>query len=107
MTDILLINTPIFRKNRDPESGISVPPIGMGYIYTQLTLSGYECQFIDAVVNSLLPDEILKIINESDAEYIGLNIFSSNFSIVRFFVENVESPRKFLLGGPAVRTLNF
>ena len=101
----MLINTPIFRANRDPESGISVPPIGMGYIYTQLTLSGYECQFIDAVVNSLLPDEILKIINESDAEYVGLNIFSSNFDIVRFIVENVESPRKFLLGGPAVRAL--
>ncbi len=105
MTDILLINTPIFRENRDPESGISVPPIGMGYIYTQLTLSGYECQFIDAVVNSLLPDDILKIIDQSDAEYIGLNIFSSNFDIVRFIVENAESPRKFLLGGPAVRTL--
>jgi radical SAM superfamily enzyme YgiQ (UPF0313 family) len=77
----------------------------MGYIYTQLTLSGYECQFIDAVVNSLLQEEILKIINQSDAEYIGLNIFSSNFDIVRFIVENAESPRKFLLGGPAARTL--
>jgi len=105
MTDILLINTPIYRTNRDPDSGNSVPPIGMGYIYTQLTLSGYDCQFIDAVVNRLLPDEILKIINQSDAEYIGLNIFSSNFDIVRLLVENVESPRKFLLGGPAVRTL--
>jgi radical SAM superfamily enzyme YgiQ (UPF0313 family) len=105
MMDILLINTPIFRENRDPEAGISVPPIGMGYIYTQLTLSGYECQFIDAVVNSLLPDEILKIIDQSDAEYIGLNIFSSNFDIVRFIVENAESPRKFLLGGPAASTL--
>jgi len=106
MKDILLINTPIFRAHRDPESEISVPPIGMGYIYTQLTLSGYECQFIDAVVNCLLPDEILKIINQSDAEYIGLNIFSSNFDIVRFLVKNVESPRKFLLGGPAVLSIS-
>ncbi len=105
MTDILLINTPISQAHRDPESGISVPPIGMGYIYTQLTLSGYECQFTDAVVDSLLPDEILKIIDQSDAEYIGLNIYSSNFGIIRFIVENVESPRRFFLGGPAVHTL--
>ncbi len=103
--DVLLINTPIFRTSRDPDSGNSVPPIGMGYIYTQLTLSGYECQFIDAVVDSLLPDEILETINQSDAEYIGLNVFSSNFDIVRFIVENIESPRKFLLGGPSARTL--
>lgn len=105
MVDVLLINTPISRTNRDPDSENSVPPIGMGYIYTKLTISGYECQFIDAIVNRLLPEEILKTINQSDAEYIGLNIFSSNFDIVRFLVENVESPRKFLLGGPAARTL--
>ena len=105
MTDILLINTPIFRENRDPESGNSVPPIGVGYIYTQLAQSGYECQFIDAVVNSLLPDKIIEIINQSDAEYIGLNIFSSNFNIVRSIVEKAESPRKFFLGGPAASTL--
>lgn len=105
MTDILLINTPISRLNRDPEAGISVPPMGIGYIYTQLTLSGYECQFLDAVVDSLLPDKILEIINQSDAKYIGLNIFSSNFEVIRFIVENVEFPRKFLLGGPAIHTL--
>ena len=95
MTDVLLINTPVFQANRDPEAGFSVPPIGMGYIYTQLTLSGYECQFIDAVVNSLLPNEIIKTIDQCDAEYIGLNIFSSNFDIVRFIVENAEPQKIF------------
>ena len=105
MTDILLINTPIYQAHRDPKSGNSVPPIGMGYIYTQLTLSGYECQFIDAVVDSLFPGEILEIIGQSDAEYIGLNIYSSNFGIIRCIVENVKSPRRFFLGGPAVHTL--
>lgn len=105
MKDILLINTPISRKKRIPDSDTSVPTIGIGYIYTQLILSGYECKFIDAVVDSLLPDEIIEIINQSDAEYIGLNVFSSNFGIVRFIIENTKSPRKFFLGGPAIHTL--
>lgn len=105
MTDVLLINTPIIRTNRDPDAGNSVPPIGMGYIYTQLTLSGYECQFVDAAADSLLPDKVLKIIDESDAEYVGLNIFSSNINIVRSLVENVGTPKKFFLGGPAARAL--
>ena len=103
--DVLLINTPIFRTKSNPYSGDSVPPIGIGYIYTQLTVSGYECQFIDAVVDGLLPDEILGKINESEAQYVGLNVFSSNLGIVRSLVENVASPKKFLLGGPASRTL--
>ncbi len=83
--DVLLINTPIFDTKRAPDSEDSVPPIGIGYIYTQLTHSGYECQFVDAYANSKLPSEILKIINESDAGYIGLNVFSSNLEIVRLF----------------------
>jgi radical SAM superfamily enzyme YgiQ (UPF0313 family) len=103
--DVLLINTPIFRTKSNPDSGDSVPPIGIGYIYTQLTASGYECQFIDAAVDNLLPDELLRKINESDARYVGLNIFSSNLGIVRSLLENVASPKKFLLGGPAVHTL--
>ncbi|MGD0856361.1 MAG: radical SAM protein [Dehalococcoidia bacterium] len=103
--DVLLINTPIFRTKSNPDSEDSIPPIGIGYIYTQLTVSGYECQFIDAVVDGLLPYEILRKINESDAQYVGLNVFSSNLGIVRCLVENVASPKKFLLGGPAVRTL--
>jgi anaerobic magnesium-protoporphyrin IX monomethyl ester cyclase len=105
MMDVLLINTPIFGTSQDPDSGDSVPPIGMGYIYTQLIHSGYECQFVDAYAQGLLQDEILKTINESDAEYIGLNIFSSNLLIVRWLVGNVEFPRKFFLGGPAARAL--
>jgi anaerobic magnesium-protoporphyrin IX monomethyl ester cyclase len=103
--NVLLINTPIISTKRDPDAENSVPPIGMGYIYTQLTHSGYECQFVDATANGQLPGEILKIINQSDAEYIGLNVFSSNLDIVRFLVEKVGFPRKFFLGGPAARTL--
>jgi len=103
--DVLLINTPIIGTKRVPDPEDSVPPIGLGYIFTQLTLSGYQCQFIDAYANGQLQGEVLKSINESDAEYIGLNVFSSNLQIVRFLVENVASPRKFILGGPAARTL--
>lgn len=103
--DVLLINTPIFDTKRAPDSEDSVPPIGIGYIYTQLTHSGYECQFVDAYANSKLPSEILKIINESDAGSIGLNVFSSNLELVRLFVEKVRYPRKFFLGGPAAKTL--
>ncbi len=103
--EILLINTPIIGTKRTPDPEDSVPPIGLGYIFTQLTVSGYQCQLIDAYANGQLQAEVLKSINESDADHIGLNVFSSNLEIVRFLVENVASPRKFFLGGPAARTL--
>ena len=105
MTDILLINSPIFRTNRDPDSGNSVPPIGLGYIYTQLKLAGYTCQFVDAIVDNLLPDEIVNIINQSDAHFIGLNVFGSNFDIVHSIIKDVSTSRTFLLGGPAIHHL--
>jgi anaerobic magnesium-protoporphyrin IX monomethyl ester cyclase len=103
--DILLINTPIFDTKRAPDPEDSVPPIGIGYIYTQLIHSGYECKFVDAYANGQTTGEIIKAIDESDADYIGLNVFSSNLRIVRLLVEKVRPPRKFFLGGPAARTL--
>jgi radical SAM superfamily enzyme YgiQ (UPF0313 family) len=105
MTDVLLINSPIFRANRDPDSENSVPPIGLGYIYTQLILAGYQCQFLDAIVDKLLPNEIVNIINESDAHYIGLNVFSSNFDIVHAIMKDVTVSKTFLLGGPSIYNL--
>src|SRR3972149_5940006 len=103
--NILLINTPIIRTGRDPEADYSVPPIGLGYIYTQLVRAGYDCEFVDGVANSLLPEEVLELINKSEAKNIGLNIFSSNCDIVQYFVENISSPRTFFVGGPAARPL--
>jgi radical SAM superfamily enzyme YgiQ (UPF0313 family) len=102
MVDLLLINSPIFRTNRDPDSGNSVPPIGLGYIYSQLTLAGFACQFIDAVLECLLPDEVIDLINQSSAQFVGLNVFSSNFDIVHSIIENVSPKKTFLLGGPAI-----
>jgi radical SAM superfamily enzyme YgiQ (UPF0313 family) len=102
MPDVLLINSPIFRTNRDPDSGNSVPPIGLGYIYTQLILKGYTCQLVDAIVDNLLPDEIVNIVDESDTHFVGLNVFSSNFDIVHSIVKNVSASKTFLLGGPAI-----
>ncbi|PKO03798.1 MAG: hypothetical protein CVU43_01205 [Chloroflexi bacterium HGW-Chloroflexi-5] len=102
MSNILLINSPIFRANRDPDSGSSVPPIGLGYIYTQLKIVGISCQLIDAVLDNLFPEEIINIIEQTDSEFVGLNIFSSNIEIVQMIVTKVMKEKTFLLGGPAV-----
>lgn len=103
--DILLINSPIFYNKTDPNSTINVPALGLGYIYTQLKLSGYECGFIDAVVQNLNPKKVIYLINSSDARYVGLNIFSSNLNIVRLIIENSEPNKTFVLGGPSVASL--
>src|SRR3989339_695890 len=105
MSDILLVNTPIARTRPIADPDESVPPIGIGYIYTQLSRSGYQCQFVDANVGSMLPQDIVRLINEADAEYVGLNVFSSNLTIIRHIVESAEPRKKLLLGGPAVRFL--
>lgn len=105
MSDVLLINTPTSKINRDPNSEISVPPIGIGYIYTQLTESGLNCKFVDASVDALLPGDVINKINQSNANYIGLNVFSTNVNIIRCIVENIIPSRNLLLGGPAIHTL--
>jgi radical SAM superfamily enzyme YgiQ (UPF0313 family) len=105
MAKVLLLNSPILGANNDPNSDTGVPPLGIGYIHTQLLSSGHKSRFIDAVLKNLRPEQVVEIVNTSDADYVGLNIFSSNVEIVRSIVENVQPTKTLLLGGPAIRYL--
>jgi Fe-S oxidoreductase len=102
MTEFLLINSPILQTQYDPESEMKIPPLGIGYIYTQLKLAGIDCVFIDAIVENLFPSQVIERIKLSDSNYIGLNIFSSNLLLVHQIIENSPKEKMFFLGGPAV-----
>ena len=46
---IILVNSPLFREHNPLYDEDSLPPIGLGYIGTQLRQQGIEVELIDAV----------------------------------------------------------
>lgn len=103
--DILIVNSPLFRTKIENENEDSLPPLGLGYVATNLQNNGYKVEFIDAVAENLTIEEIFDILLKNKPRFIGLNVFATNFNIVRDIVEACPLPATILLGGPATRYL--
>lgn len=101
---VLLFNSPIYNKKvADKEDFL--PPLGLGYIATQLRKEGIVVKIIDCVNDNLTVDEILNIINSEKPDTVGINIFSINFDLVKKIVENCYTKTNFIIGGKSTKFL--
>lgn len=103
---VVLVNSPLFRDkkpNHDPDDFL--PPIGLGYIASQLIENGISCSVIDAVAENLSVEEIIEKLRSITPDFVGLNIFSTNLQITKEIVENIEFMTTFVFGGNAVQFL--
>lgn len=102
---ILLINSPIFDTQQGVNEEDLLPPLGLGIILSSLRSSDISCQLIDAMLENITPDDLIKIINESNSKYVAINIFSTNYQLVQKIVEGVSRNVDFIIGGISTRTL--
>ncbi|MEA4895644.1 MAG: radical SAM protein [Oscillospiraceae bacterium] len=100
----LLINSPIYRERSEAEETY-LPPLGLGYIATQLKESGVDVEIVDCVKSRYGVEEIRSLLKEKNPEYIGLNIFTQNYDIVRSIVENCPILGTIFIGGQVVKSI--
>ncbi len=107
-TTLLLINTPTLDYSNSPKSegANRIPPFGLGYLATAATqvISRDSIQVLDAENEELSLPEILSHVAQIDPEYIGLNVTSPNFHLVRELVTALGKARgnTIFIGGPHV-----
>ena len=101
----IIINTPLFREKNLLYDEDSLPPLGLGYIATALKENNIGVQLIDAIYERLPLSELLEICSEIEPQFVALNIFSTNFEIVRELVESIEFPTHFIIGGLSTKQL--
>lgn len=99
---ILLINTPIYdKKVADTEDFL--PPLGLGYIASNLKEENVE--IIDAVYQNLTVEELLEKISSEKPDFVGLNVFSINYELVKKIIENCQVKTIFIVGAKSTRFL--
>ena len=82
MKDIFyLINSPLFLDKTIDED--SLPPLGQGYIATSLKNTDIDVFLIDCVKEKITALEIINKINSDHPKYVGINIFTQNYEIVK------------------------
>jgi radical SAM superfamily enzyme YgiQ (UPF0313 family) len=101
----LLINSPLFKIAEENYDEDSLPPIGLGYIATNLQKSDIECELIDCISENISSKEIINIINNKKPKFIGLNIFTTNMELVKEIIESIKFKTNIFIGGQAVLSL--
>lgn len=102
----LIINSPLFRERNELYEEDYLPPIGLGLIATALKDNGIEVQLIDAVEQKIGLHDLLTMASETNPDFIGMNVFTTNVELVKEFVEAYNKPTHFVIGGLATGTLH-
>lgn len=102
---ILIINSPLFRESRLENCEDALPPLGLGYIATHLQNNGYDVELVDAISTNTSVEDLVKTANENKPQFIAINIFSTNYQIVKEIVTSIKIPVHFIIGGIATKAL--
>jgi len=100
----LLLNSPIYRERSEAKEDY-LPPLGLGYIATHLSDSGIDVGIIDCVKERYGVNEIFELITQQQPEFIGINIFTQNYKIVKEIIENCPVEATLIIGGQVVKSI--
>lgn len=100
----LMLNSPIYREHSDVREDY-LPPLGLGYIATHLSDSGIDVEIIDCVKERYGINEIFELLKQKRPDYIGINVFTQNYEIVKEIVENCPVQTTLIIGGQVVKCI--
>lgn len=83
-----------------------MPPLGLGYIATNLWSNGIVVELLDAVESNIPLDILVAVIRQKRPLYVALNVFTTNLHLVREIVESIDSGVRFIIGGLATKNLH-
>lgn len=102
---ILVINSPLFRDKNPRYDEDSLPPIGLGLIATALKDKKVDVSLIDAVAGNIHLRELVSALTAEKPDFICTNVFTTNFELVKEFVEAIKFKTHFIIGGLSTKTL--
>src|ERR1700748_3042659 len=102
---VILINSPLFRLRNELYDEDSLPPIGLGYIATHLKQNGVDVKLIDAIDQRIPLQDLIDLLTELKPDYIGINIFTTNYELVKDLVESLQFPTHIVVGGLSTKQL--
>ena len=104
MKKCILINSPIF-WDAAAEGENYLSPLGLGYIATYVEKAGIQVEILDAVKQRKSVEDIVKYIEEKQPDYVGINIFTQNYKLVKAICEQTKVKCEWFIGGPVVGSI--
>ena len=104
MKKFILPNSPIFWDSTSEQEQY-LSPLGLGYIATYLEKADIEVEVIDCVKMKKSVQEIITWLDIESPDYIGINIFTQNYDLVKCIIENIRISCVCFIGGQAVKSI--
>ena len=105
MKEFLLINSPIYWNSQE-ENEQYLSPLGLGYIATYLEkLCSIHVELLDCVKERKSVLDVIMYINEKHPDFIGINVFTQNYEMVKNIIENIKVTCECFIGGPSVKNM--
>lgn len=102
---VILLNTPLFKEPGESNDEDSLPPYGLGYIATYLQMNNIEVEIIDAIAEKLSVESLISQIEVKKPDFLGLNVFTTNYEIVKDLVTCIKIKTHIIVGSLATKTL--
>ena len=104
MKKFILFNSPIFwDATKEKEQYLS--SLGLGYIATYLEKAGIDVTIVDCVKERKSVNDIVDFINKTHPDYIGINIFTQNYEMVKYIIESITITCDCFIGGQVVKSI--
>jgi len=100
----ILLNSPIYEEHSEFDE-MYLPPLGLGYIATHLQEAGIDVEIIDCVKARFGIKEIQRVLKEKEPDFIGINVFTQNYDIVKSIVEDCPVSSTVIVGGQVVKSI--
>ncbi len=104
MKKFVLVNSPIYWETTSEEEEY-LSPLGLGYIATYLKKAGLDVILLDCVKEKLGVADILKQISLINPEFVGINIFTQNYELVKHIIEKIPVKCECFVGGQVVKSI--
>lgn len=105
MNQVIVINSPLLRYKSNLYDEDSLPPHGLGYIATHLENNSVKVELLDCVADYIPLNELIEIASTKNPSFIAINIFTTNYDLVKDFVESLHFTTHIIIGGLATRVL--
>ncbi len=95
--NVLLLKLP------DPESYVTTPPLGLGYVAAYLKRNGVSVDFMDLGNSRISDQDFLAAIKDKQYGYIGIQLYSYQLNAVKKYsgmIKSVLPSSKIVVGGP-------
>lgn len=103
--NVLIVNTPLFKIFSDSYDEDSLPPYGLGYIATKLQNNNINVKLLDAINQKLSINELKTKIESFAPDFLALNIFTTNYELVKELINTLNIKTHIIIGGLATKTL--